>query len=245
MRDRAEVWRAAAHEQDNGETVYEYAFQRTVWAAVTPTSGRAESLEGGATRAELTHRVVVREASLPDICREMYLSCAGCGSMFRTGCRSTAGAAGWRSSARRTRARRRPMARDGFTCSEIYAFADALGTRTRETTKKVRQAAARPRHEAAPKDGAEGARKVRKQAVHRKGVERAAGTYHKSIKRGKLYYRGKAVCIRVYSSDPVAHLHEYGWRVKKRDKRTGKLDGGQEGVRLGARRVRADLRGGS
>ena len=30
LRDRAEVWRAAAHEQDNGETVYEYAFQRTV-----------------------------------------------------------------------------------------------------------------------------------------------------------------------------------------------------------------------
>ena len=73
LRDRAEVWRAAAREQENGETVYEYAFQRTVWAAVTPTSGRAESLEGGATRAELTHRVVVREASLPDICREMCL----------------------------------------------------------------------------------------------------------------------------------------------------------------------------
>lgn len=77
LRDRAEVWRAAAHEQDNGETVYEYAYQRTVWAAVTPTSGRAESLEGGATRAELTHRVVVREASLPDICREMYFVVRG------------------------------------------------------------------------------------------------------------------------------------------------------------------------
>ena len=68
LRDRAEVWRAAAREQDNGETVYEYAFQRTVWA---------ESLEGGATRAELTHRVVVREASLPDICREMYFVVRG------------------------------------------------------------------------------------------------------------------------------------------------------------------------
>ena len=77
LRDRAEVWRAAAHEQDNDEIVYEYAYQRTVWAAVTPTSGRAKSLEGGATRAELTHRVVVREASLPDICREMYFVVRG------------------------------------------------------------------------------------------------------------------------------------------------------------------------
>ena len=48
LRDRAEVWRAAAREQD-----------------------------GGATRAELTHRVVVREASLPDICREMYFVVRG------------------------------------------------------------------------------------------------------------------------------------------------------------------------
>lgn len=31
----------------------------------------------GATRAELTHRVVVREASLPDICREMYFVVRG------------------------------------------------------------------------------------------------------------------------------------------------------------------------
>ena len=36
------------------------------------------------------------------------------------------------------------------------------------------------------------------------------------------------MCIRVYSSDPVAHLQEYGWRVKKRDKRTGKLMEGKK-----------------
>lgn len=116
------------------------------------------------------------------------------------------------------------MARDGFTCSEIYAFADALRDADKETTKKVKKLL----RDHGTKLRRKTAQKARKQAVHRKGVERAAGTYHKSIKRGKLYYRGKAVCIRVYSSDPVAHLHEYGWRVKKRDKRTGKLMEGKK-----------------
>ena len=31
------------------------------------------------------------------------------------------------------------MARDGFTCSEIYAFADALRDADKETTKKVKK----------------------------------------------------------------------------------------------------------
>lgn len=120
------------------------------------------------------------------------------------------------------------MARDGFTCGAIYAFSDELKDASKETTKKVkkllREQGTKLRRETAYQARAA----VKKRAVHRKEYERAAGTYHKSIKRGKLYYRGKAVCIRVYSSDPVAHLHEYGWRVKKRDKRAGKLMEGKK-----------------
>lgn len=120
------------------------------------------------------------------------------------------------------------MARDGFTCSEIYAFADALKNADKETTKKVKKLL-REQGTGLRRETAYQARvNVRKQAVHRKEYERAAGTYHRSIKRGKIYYRDKAVCIRVYSSDPVAHLHEYGWRVKKRDKRAGKLMEGKK-----------------
>ena len=135
------------------------------------------------------------------------------------------------------------MARDGFVCSDIYAFADALKNADKETTKKVKKLLRDHGTKLRRKTAQKARAAVRKQAVHRKGVERAAGTYHKSIKRGKLYYRGKAVCIRVYSSDPVAHLHEYGWRVKARQEGR-KAHGGQEGLRRGARRVRADLRRG-
>ena len=113
------------------------------------------------------------------------------------------------------------MARDSFTCGAIYAFADALKDASKETTKKVKKLL-REQGTGLRRETAYQARvNVRKQAVHRKGVERAAGMYHKSIKRGKIYYRDKAVC-------PVAHLQEYGWRVKKRDKRTGKLMEGKK-----------------
>ena len=77
LRDRAEVWLAAPVEQSNGEIDYCYTKARTIWAAVNPTSGRTETLTGDAERAEITHRVVCRSASLPELCREMYFVVRG------------------------------------------------------------------------------------------------------------------------------------------------------------------------
>ena len=120
------------------------------------------------------------------------------------------------------------MARDGFDCSELMEFAEQLGAQPKEL-EKVQKKLLRDEGSKLRRKTAQQARAtVNRTAVHRKEYDRAAGQYHKSIKRGKLYYRDKAVCIRVYSSDPVAHLHEYGWRVKKRDKRTGKLMEGKK-----------------
>ena len=42
-----------------------------------PTSGRTETLTGDAERAEITHRVVCRSASLPELGREMYFIIRG------------------------------------------------------------------------------------------------------------------------------------------------------------------------
>lgn len=58
---------------------------------------------------------------------------------------------------------------------------------------------------------------VNKTAVSRKRYSRVAGQYHKSIKRGRYYkYRGLTDCIRVYSSDPISHLVELGWKPSAR-----------------------------
>lgn len=44
-------------------------------------------------------------------------------------------------------------------------------------------------------------------------VRKKSGAYFKSIKRGKIYkYQGK-LSIRAYSTDPKAHLIEYGHRI--------------------------------
>lgn len=77
LRDRAEVWLAVPTERDNGELDYRHIHTRTIWAAVSPSSGRTETLTGGAERAEITHRVVCRSASLPELCREMYFVVRG------------------------------------------------------------------------------------------------------------------------------------------------------------------------
>lgn len=69
---------------------------------------------------------------------------------------------------------------------------------------------------------------VNRTAVHRKEYTRAAGTYHKSIKRGKVFLKDGVYRVRVYSNDAVAHLMEYGWRNTARNGKSGKLVEGQE-----------------
>ena len=49
----------------------------TIWGALTVMSGRTETLPGEAERAEITHKVTIREASLPEICRGMYFVVRG------------------------------------------------------------------------------------------------------------------------------------------------------------------------
>ena len=67
LRDRLEVWKSGPVTDATG----------TIWGNVTPSSGRTAELPGEAERAEITHRVMIREASLPEICREMYFVVRG------------------------------------------------------------------------------------------------------------------------------------------------------------------------
>ena len=62
-------------------------------------------------------------------------------------------------------------------------------------------------------------REVRKTAVNRSDYQRAAGQYHKSIKRGKVYDYNGAHAVRVYSTAPHAHLIEEGHRMVTHDGR--------------------------
>lgn len=77
LRDRLEVWKAEPVTDESKETDYAYKPLRTIWGNVVPSSGRTAELPGEVERAEITHKVTIREASLPEICREMYFVVRG------------------------------------------------------------------------------------------------------------------------------------------------------------------------
>lgn len=66
LRNRVEVLRRIGRANPLGEQTYDYEAERRVWAKIVPTAGRGETVEGDMERAEVTHRITVRRASIPN-----------------------------------------------------------------------------------------------------------------------------------------------------------------------------------
>lgn len=76
LRERLEVWKSELVTAElEADAVYQPL--RTIWAHVTPSSGRTATLPGETERSEITHKVTIRAPSLPEICREMYFVVRG------------------------------------------------------------------------------------------------------------------------------------------------------------------------
>lgn len=120
------------------------------------------------------------------------------------------------------------MARDGIDLSELDAFTDRLIQSSKEASKAQRKFLQQQGNKLKRKTIQKARAEVNKTRVVRPTYEREAGTYHKSIKRGKVYMKNGAQCIRVYSYDPVAHLIEGGWTPKARDGSSGKHQKGAD-----------------
>ena len=119
------------------------------------------------------------------------------------------------------------MARDGIDLSELDEFTDRLIQSSKEANK-IQKKFLRDQGTKLRRKTAQRARaSVHKVRVERPRYVREAGTYHKSIKRGKLHTKGGALRIRVYSGDPVAHLIEGGWTPKARDGSRGTAQSGK------------------
>ena len=120
------------------------------------------------------------------------------------------------------------MARDGIDLSELDEFTDRLIQSSKEANK-IQKKFLRDQGTKLRRKTAQRARaNVQKTRVERPRYVREAGTYHKSIKRGKLHTKGGALRIRVYSGDPVAHLIEDGWTPKARDGSRGSTQAGKQ-----------------
>ena len=114
-------------------------------------------------------------------------------------------------------------------CRELDAFAKQLGEipkkKEKERKQFIRKQGSALRRVAVKEANA----RVRKTAVVRRRNPRPAGKFHKSIKRGKWYrYGDGADCIRVYSSDKIAHIIDRGWTPKLRDRSQGDPVAGKE-----------------
>lgn len=48
-----------------------------MWAKIVPTAGRGETVEGDMERAEVTHRITVRRASIPNLTTDLAASVPG------------------------------------------------------------------------------------------------------------------------------------------------------------------------
>ena len=77
LRSRVTVMRRVPGKNALGEDTYDYEPDRKVWARIVPTTGRRESLEGDVERAEITHRVTVRRASIPELRTDLRLRYRG------------------------------------------------------------------------------------------------------------------------------------------------------------------------
>lgn len=120
------------------------------------------------------------------------------------------------------------MARDGIDLSELDEFTDRLIQSSKEANKAqkkfLRDQGTKLRRKTAQRARVE----VHKTRVERPKYVREAGTYHKSIKRGKLHTKNGVLRIRVYSGDPIAHLIEDGWTPRARNGRKGSAQRGKE-----------------
>ena len=77
LRNRVEVLRRAEQVNSLHERTYGYESERRVWARILPTAGRGGDLEGDMERVEVTHRITVRRASIPNLTADLRLRYRG------------------------------------------------------------------------------------------------------------------------------------------------------------------------
>lgn len=77
LRRRVDVFSKAECKTEFGELTYKYDKTSTVWAEITPTSGRENSLDGNSIQASITHKITVRNGAIKKPRNDMYFMFKG------------------------------------------------------------------------------------------------------------------------------------------------------------------------
>lgn len=64
LRHRIDVFSKSESKTEFGELTYKYEKTSTVWAEITPTTGRESTIEGSSLQASITHKITVRNGAI-------------------------------------------------------------------------------------------------------------------------------------------------------------------------------------
>lgn len=77
LRHRIDVYSKAESETEFGELSYSYKKISSVWAEITPTSGKENIIKGNCIQVSVTHKITVRSRSIKEPRNDMYFEFKG------------------------------------------------------------------------------------------------------------------------------------------------------------------------
>lgn len=72
LRHRIDVFSRTEIKTEFGEITYLYERTQTVWAEITPTSGRENTIPGNSLQETITHKITVRNRAIKKPRNDMY-----------------------------------------------------------------------------------------------------------------------------------------------------------------------------
>lgn len=72
LRHRVDVFSKSESKTEFGELTYLYEKTQTVWAEITPTSGRENTIPGKSIQESITHKITVRNGAIKKPRNDMY-----------------------------------------------------------------------------------------------------------------------------------------------------------------------------
>lgn len=77
LRHRIDVFSRTESKTEFGEITYLYDRTQTVWAEITPTSGRENTIPGASIQESITHKITVRNGAIKKPRNDMYFGYKG------------------------------------------------------------------------------------------------------------------------------------------------------------------------
>ena len=72
LKHRIDVYSKTQAKTEFGEITYTHQKTQTVWAEIIPTNGKVENMEGQSVRANVTHKITVRNGAIKEPRNDMY-----------------------------------------------------------------------------------------------------------------------------------------------------------------------------